>query len=124
MGAFSVYLFWAGVVSAGVASAAYLLYVFGSRVVVSQAATNVGTVSVTTTSQMPRSMAQAGTFATWLCIAFLTLSLGARTIATGHPQYTNMYEFTVAFGWGISVFYALFERRYRQRTLGAVMMPV
>jgi cytochrome c-type biogenesis protein CcsB len=124
MGELSVYLFWAGVVATGLAAASYLLYVFGSRVVVGQAATTAGTVTVATAAQMPRSVGQAGTVFTWLAIAFLTLSLGARTIATGHPPYTNMYEFTVAFGWGISVFYALFERRYRQRTLGVVVMPV
>jgi cytochrome c-type biogenesis protein CcsB len=124
MDTISVYFFWAGLAAAAVASASYLVYVFGSRVVMRQAATSAGTLTVATTSSMPRTLGQSGTLFTWLAVALLGLSLGARTIATGHPPYTNMYEFTVAFGWGISLFYALFERRYRQRTLGAVIMPV
>lgn len=120
----AIYMFWAGLVATVAASACYILYTLGSRVVLRQAATDVGTMVIPTPTGMPTAFGRSGTLFTWLALGFLTVSLAARTLATGHPPYTNMYEFTVAFGWGISLFYALFERRYRQRTLGAFILPV
>jgi cytochrome c-type biogenesis protein CcsB len=35
-----------------------------------------------------------------------------------------MYEFSVAFAWGILAMYAYFERRYQQRALGLVALPI
>lgn len=119
-----MYLFWAGLVATGAASLFYILYALGSRVVLRQATTNAGTVTIATTARMPVTFGRSGTLFTGLAIIFLTFSLIARTLATGHPPYTNMYEFTVTFGWGISSFYALFEWRYRQRTVGAFVLPV
>jgi cytochrome c-type biogenesis protein CcsB len=48
----------------------------------------------------------------WL---LLTVSLGARAAQTGHGPFTNMYEFTVAFAWGVLGVLLLFVRRYRLR---------
>ena len=47
-----------------------------------------------------------------------------RTFATGHGPFANMYEFSVAFAFGILAAYMWFERRYHQRILGLVAMPV
>ncbi len=55
--------------------------------------------------------------------AALTLSLAFRWSATGHPPYANMYEYTIALGWGSTLFYVIFERVYGQRSLGAVLFP-
>ena len=35
-----------------------------------------------------------------------------------------MWEYTVAFAWGVSFAYAVFERWYGQRTLGSLALPV
>ena len=67
-----------------------------------------------------------------LALAALTASLGARWAATGRPPYANMWEFTVGFGWGVVLCYALFEWRSRQgeegwpaaRAVGAFVLPV
>ena len=53
----------------------------------------------------------------------LTGSLAFRWAATGHPPYANMYEYTIALGWGSTLFYVIFERVYGQRSLGAVLFP-
>jgi len=60
----------------------------------------------------------------WLAVFALTLSLIFRAIATGHGPFANMYEFSIAFAWGILGMYAWFERRYHQRILGLLALPV
>jgi ABC-type transport system involved in cytochrome c biogenesis permease subunit len=79
------------------------------------------------TVEMGRGAATAGTYGTllaWLTFAFLTASLVFRTIATGHGPFANMYEFSVAFAWGILVTYLYFERKYHQKILGVVALPI
>lgn len=87
-------------------------------------ATDAGNVTVATTSRLPEGVGAAASTASWAGVALLTASLGSRWIAAGRPPYTNMWEFTVAFAWGISLAYAVFERKYRQRSLGAFVVPV
>lgn len=60
----------------------------------------------------------------WLGMAALTAFLTFRTIATGHGPFANMYEFSVAFAWGIVTAYMWFEQRYHQRILALVAFPV
>lgn len=50
---------------------------------------------------------------TFVTILFLTLTIVFRIIQTGHGPFSNMYEFAVAFAWGIVVMGAIFEWRYR-----------
>jgi cytochrome c-type biogenesis protein CcsB len=47
-----------------------------------------------------------------------------RTIATGHGPFSNMYEFSASFAFGILAVYLYFERRYHQRALGLIALPV
>ncbi len=86
-------------------------------------ATGGGTVTVV--SRGPSSsLATYGTLLSWLAFAFLTACLVFRTIATGHGPFANMYEFSVAFAWGVLAGYLYFERRYHQRVLGLVALPI
>ena len=50
------------------------------------------------------------TEASWI---LATLFLVARTIRTGHGPFTSMYEFTVAFVWGILMMGIFFSWQYR-----------
>jgi cytochrome c-type biogenesis protein CcsB len=71
--------------------------------------------------------AEIGRYATllgWLAFAFLGASLVFRAIATGHGPFSNMYEFSIAFAWGILGTYLWFERKYHQRVLALVVFPV
>ena len=65
-----------------------------------------------------------GTILGWLGFAFLTAWLIFRTIATGHGPFANMFEFSVAFAWGVLGAYYWFERSYGQRILGVFAIPV
>ncbi len=120
----SVTLFWIALATTGATSALYLLYAFGSRVAVGRMATDLGTMTVATPARLPEGLSRIGTAGSWLTVLLLTAALGSRWIAAGRPPYTNMWEFTVAFAWAISLWYVVFERWFTQRSLGAFVQPV
>ncbi|HEX5590215.1 MAG TPA: c-type cytochrome biogenesis protein CcsB [Candidatus Limnocylindrales bacterium] len=65
-----------------------------------------------------------GSILGWLAFVFLSAWLVFRTLATGHGPFANMYEFSVAFAWGILGAYYWFERSYHQRILGLIALPI
>ena len=87
-----------------------------------------GATDVTTSPPLatapPRALAQYGTHFTRLALVFLTACLVFRTIAVGHGPFSNQYEFSVAFGWGMVAAYVYFEHRYHVRTIGLVILPI
>jgi cytochrome c-type biogenesis protein CcsB len=116
--------FIAAYVLALVASAAYLALPLWPRVAYRTAETTAGTnVTIATGSEPPSWLAPLATATSWLMFGVLTLSLAFRWSATGHPPYANMYEYTIALGWGCTLFYVIFERAFGQRALGAVLFP-
>ena len=52
-----------------------------------------------------------------VALLFLTLSIVARAMVTGHGPFSNMYEFSVAFCWGIMAASLYFQWRYRIRVV-------
>ena len=60
----------------------------------------------------------------WLGFALLGASMVFRAFATGHGPFSNMYEFSIAFSFGILGAYLWFERKYHQRVLGLLAVPV
>lgn len=50
----------------------------------------------------------------------ITVSLIARGISTGHGPFSNMYEFAVAFSWGIVIMGLLFQWRYKIPVISAI----
>ena len=123
----SGYAFVAAALTTGFATVAYLLYaVSGLRAARMQTAGLPTAGGVMGLVSGPRTSA-IGRYATllgWLAVAFLTASLVFRTIATGHGPFANMYEFSVAFAFGILVAYMWFEHRYHQKVLALVALPV
>jgi cytochrome c-type biogenesis protein CcsB len=121
------YAFVAAMFSTGLATIAYLLYaVSGLRAARMQTAGGPASSGAMGFVSGPRTAA-IGRYATmlgWLAVAALLASLTFRAIATGHGPFANMYEFSVAFAFGILAAYMWFERRYHQRILGLVVMPV
>ena len=72
----------------------------------------------------PRTLALYGTYLTRLALVFLTSCLVLRTIAVGHGPFTNQYEFSVAFAWGMVAAYVYFEHRYHVRTIALLILPI
>ena len=130
----SEYSFVAGLLSTGLALIVYVLAFASVRLARQRAAyagaggpalAGGGMASVTVTTG--RSTTGLGTYATiitWLAFAFLTAGLIFRAVYTGHGPFANMYEFSIAFAWGIMTAYMWFEHRYHQRILGLFAVPV
>jgi cytochrome c-type biogenesis protein CcsB len=123
----SEYSFIAGVLSVALALGCYVVAFVAARVMrqrtaLAGAGAGGGTVQVERRGGV--NLGAYGTLLVYLALAFLTASLIFRTIATGHGPFANMYEFSIAFAWGTLAMYAYFERRYRQRVLGLIALPV
>ena len=58
-------------------------------------------------------MGIAASFLTALTILFITLTIIFRGIQSGHGPFSNMYEFALAFSWGIVVMGTIFQWRYK-----------
>lgn len=106
------------------AAAAYVLLPLWPRVSYRAAETTAGTtMTIASKSEPPSFLGPLATSLGLLMFAALTLSLVLRWIAVKHPPYANMYEYTIALGWGSAMFYVIFERWYGQRALGGVLFP-
>ena len=69
---------------------------------------------------------------TWVCVAAAVVStaaIGVRwaesyKMGIGRIPVTNLYESLVFFAWSVNLFYLVVERKYRNRTFGAFVMPI
>jgi len=125
----SEYSFLAGVLSVALALGCYVIAFASARIARRRttfvaAGAGGGDVTVTTPTTGGMGLGTYGTLITYLSLIFLTASLFFRTIATGHGPFANMYEFSIAFAWGTLAMYLYFERRYHQRVLGLVALPI
>ena len=50
---------------------------------------------------------------TYLIILFISLTLIIRGVRSGHAPFSNMYEFAVAFAWGVVIMGTIFQLRYK-----------
>ncbi len=106
------------------AAVSYVLAAAGSWTSYRQAATNAGTLVVPVRVTVPKGFGVVGSVATWGALVLLTTSLIARGIAAGRPPVGNLWEYTIALGWGITLFTALFEVAFKERSVSAFMMPI
>ena len=117
-------LFVAAYVLSLAAAASYIALPLWPRVTYLAAETSAGTtMAIASRSEPPPLLAPIATSRSWLMFGALTLSLAFRWIAVEHPPYANMYEYTIALGWGSALTYVIFERWYGQRAIGAVVLP-
>ena len=127
MAKMSEYAFVAAMLSTGLATIAYLLYALsGLRAARLQTAGMPATGGAMGFISGPRTAA-IGRYATmlgWLAVFALLASMIFRTVATGHGPFANMYEFSMAFAFGMLAAYMWFERTYHQRILALVALPV
>jgi len=121
----SEYSFVAAVLATGLALACYGLSFVALRVArMWRAGGGAGDHAIVAVASGSGSLGRYGTLVAWLAFAFTTSSLAFRAAATGHGPFANMYEFAIAFAWGVLAMHVSFEHRYRQRTLGLVTLPV
>jgi cytochrome c-type biogenesis protein CcsB len=125
----SEYSFVAGLLAAGLAFACYVAAIVmartsARRIQFAAAGAGGGDVGVGSGTSLAAAVATYGTLIGWLSFAFLSACLVLRTIAVGHGPFSNMYEFSVSFAWGVLGAYLVFERRYHLRTLGLIALPI
>ena len=117
------YAFLAGFLLTVIAALAHVLAATGVWTTYRQAATSAGTISLPVSVSLPAGGVLAGRAALYLALALLTASVLARTVAVERPPLGNLWEYTVALGWGIVLFTTAFELAFKERSLGAVMLP-
>ena len=129
----SEYSFMAGLLSVGLALLCYLLAFASVRIARRQSALALeggpGSTSVMGGQSVeftrgPSGLAGYGSLIAWLALAFISAALVFRTIAVQHGPFANMYEFSIAFAWGVLAAHVYFERRYHMRVLGLFALPV
>lgn len=120
----SYFLFWAGFISVICASVAYGWHVLSGRTRAIRGVTDIGVATMTVQGTPSAAAGRAGTAMTWLAAAFLLSAVVARTVAVRRPPYGNLWEYFLVLGMAITVWYAIFEWRHRQRALGAFVLPV
>ena len=117
------YAFLCGFVFSAVAAAGYGLTAVGSWTAYRPAATSAGTLNIPVSVTLPGSGEAFARVSLYAALAFLTMSIAARAIAVERPPLGNLWEYTVALGWGIVLFTAAFERAFGERSIPAVMLP-
>jgi ABC-type transport system involved in cytochrome c biogenesis permease subunit len=121
------YAFVAGTLSTLLALVGYVFYALSGVRAARLAAAGVPMTTGSIGFRSGPRTASIGHYATllgWLGLAALAAGLVFRTVATGHGPFSNMYEFSIAFAFGILGAYYWFERRYHQRVLGLLALPV
>jgi cytochrome c-type biogenesis protein CcsB len=71
-------------------------------------------------TEQAQAFGRLGTILIYLMTFTLFMSLLFRTLITGHPPWTNMYEASIALTEFLSLAYLFFETRYHTRALGVV----
>jgi cytochrome c-type biogenesis protein CcsB len=128
MAKLSEYAFVASILMTSLALVLYLAYaVSGLRAARMATAGGPGTTSGPlglVSGPRTAAIGRYATLLTWLATVTLLVSLTLRAVVTGHGPFANMYEFSMAFAFGILATYLYFERRYHQRILALVALPV
>ncbi len=124
----SFYSFTAASIALGAALVGYVIYAIGRiRVRRATMATTAGTTVTTTTTEFGPGSVAAGRFGTllaWFAVVFQGCSVLLRTIAAERGPYSNMYEFSLAFIFAVTLIYLIFERMYAVKQLGAIVMAI
>ena len=124
----SEYTFIAGLLSVGLAFVSYLLSYANVRVRTMRTATaggpGGGTVTVASRGPGANRFATYGSLMTWLAAAFILASMVFRAFATGHGPFSNMYEFSIAFAFGILGGFLYFDHKYHLRVLALIALPI
>jgi len=124
----SFYCFTAATLALAGSAICYILFSVGRlRVRRTALAMPGGPTMSATVTEFGESPAGFGRFATmllWFTVFFAGISVLTRCIAAGRGPYSNMYEFSLGFVFAITLIYALFERWYGIRQLGAIVVPV
>ena len=131
----ALYLIWSGMVATGVAAVLYGAYALQPvlRGLVAPrrvALITAGPVGVGVGLGGPVGARRSGTLggvaslSAWTAVLIGGSGLVVRTLALDHAPFSNLFEYSTAFGFAITLAYVGAERHFRTRLLGAFVMPV
>jgi len=112
------YALWSGMLSASAAFGAGLASAVLPRLAVGSA----GPVRLPAALACPGWLRSGNRSLSWAAITFLTAYLGFRWAASGAPPISNMWEYTVAFGWATLIGARVVDSRYRAWTLSMALL--
>lgn len=125
---FSFYLFAGGSMAIIAAAIMYIIYAVGRvRVQRAQLSTDSGqtiTASSLHAEEGPIGFARWGTMLTFLGALSVGGAFITRWIAADHFPLSNMYEYSLLFIFFVSVMNLIFERTYKVRQIGAIVMSI
>ena len=128
----ALYLLWASFTGAGAAAVLYVAYAvqpwLARAVSVRAGGAQLATeppAAIAAPERPLRSptLGGAATVTAWLAAALGVSGLVLRSVALNHAPYSNLFEFSMAFGIAIVLLYALFEPRFGTRIAGAFVLP-
>ena len=131
----ALYLLWSGMVATGVAAVLYGVYVLQPvlRGLVAPrrvALTTAGPVGVgvglggSVGARRSATLGGAASLSAWTAVLIGGSGLVVRTLALDHAPFSNLFEYSTAFGFATTLAYVGAERYFRTRLLGAFVMPV
>ena len=125
----ALYLLWSSFVAAGCAAVVSILYAVQPRLRVVWATNRVPATEPALPAPDPptlRSPTLGGvaTLSVWTAAVLGVAGLIMRSIALNHAPYSNLFEFSMAFGISIVLLYAIFELRSGTRLAGSFVLPV
>ncbi len=133
MAKLSYYALDIGTITLGIAFLLFvvhtMLLAMGRRATMSAAAPGVGSVTVSTgggsnpspTSTTPGSIAQSFV---WASLIAILIGMAVRGVLVGRGPWGNLYEFSIAFAFGIVVSYLWLGRRYPLRSVAFLPIGV
>lgn len=127
----SYYAFDIGTIALGIAFVLFVVYTtllaMGRRQVLAAAGAGAGTGTVTSSNGTVGRDISAGSMAqafTWLAFVLVGIGMVVRAFIVGRGPWGNLYEFSVAFGFGILLAYVYLGRRYPLRTIAFLPIGV
>lgn len=124
----SFYCFAASSLSLGASATSYILFTVG-RVRLQHATmqTSTGTTVSSSRAQFSPGSESAGRFGTllaWFGLVMAFFAVLTRSLAAERVPLSNMYEFSLTFTFALALLYVIFERFYKTRHLGAIVMSI
>jgi cytochrome c-type biogenesis protein CcsB len=113
--------------TAAIAAVLYVAYVASASLAVRRvsAQTTAGTVTISTAGGTANpGIGRLATAFTGITVIFLAGQVATRWSAVGHAPFSNLYEFTTAFGFAIAAAYLAFEAYTRNRRFGLIALPI
>jgi cytochrome c-type biogenesis protein CcsB len=131
MAAMSYYAFDVAMVTLGIAFILFCVHTAllaaGRRQAVAQTSAGTTTVATVTTSESGVNTTAAGTPAqvfTWVSFVLVGIGLLIRAYLVGRGPWGNLYEFSIAFAFGIMGGYLFMSRRYPIRAIAFIPIGV